>query len=241
MPDSSVRDSSSNPSPPNEAAPRFLDAGETALVVEFGRVVDPHVHDRVLALDEAVSATHIDGVIETVPTYRSLMIHYDPRRLARDEIAVRIEALLGRATTGRKTPQTRRVPVCYEQPYAEDIAEVSQRLGLDERRIVELHSRARYRLYMYGFLPGYAYLGRLPKELEIPRRPMPRSPVPTGAILIAGEQVVIAGVAMTTGWYMLGRTPLHVFDLQREPPSLFDVGDEIAFEPITSAEFDAAR
>ena len=231
-------DSSSNPSLPNEPAPRFLDAGESALVVEFGRVVDPHIHDRVLALDRALLAANIDGVIETVPTYRSLMVHYDPRRLARDEIVERAGALVDRAGSVRTTPQVRRVPVCYEPPHAEDLAEVSRELGIDERRIVEIHSSARYRLYMYGFLPGYAYLGRLPKELEIPRRANLRSPVPTGALIIAGEQVVIAGVPSITGWYMLGRTPLRVFDLEREPPSLFDAGDEIVFEPISAAEYE---
>jgi len=231
-----VPDSSSNPSSPS--TPRFLDAGESALVVEFGSAVDPQIHDRVMALDDAVTAAKIDGIVETVPTYRSLMVHYDPRRLARDEISARIEALIDRARPANKAPQLRRVPVCYEQPHAEDLAEVSRQLGIDEQRIVDIHSGARYRLYMYGFLPGYAYLGRLPKEIEIPRRANLRSPVPTGAVIIAGTQVVIAGIPSVTGWYMLGRTPLRVFDLERNPPSLFDPGDEIVFEPIGAAEYE---
>jgi inhibitor of KinA len=218
--------------------PKFLDAGESAIVVEFGRIVDTALHDRVLALDAAVTKARIDGVTETVPTYRSLMVYYDPRVLGRDELARKLQLLLARAASVKVAPAKHTVPVCYEPPHAEDLAEVANKLGIEEREIVEHFTRATYRLYMYGFLPGFAYLGRLPKELEIPRRQMPRSPTPMGAVQIAGEQVVITGVSMTTGWYMIGRTPWHVFDLARESPFLFDVGDEIAFESISAATFD---
>jgi KipI family sensor histidine kinase inhibitor len=227
--------SRSNPSLPK---PRYLDAGESAIVVEFGRIVDVALHDRVLALDAQVTAAKIDGVTETVPTYRSLMVYYDSRRLGRDEIVAHVERLLAHATPVRIEAKRRTVPVCYSLPYAEDLADVARRLQLSEARIVELFTRATYRLYMFGFLPGFAYLGRLPKELEIPRRETPRSPTPMGAVQIAGEQVVITGVAMTTGWYMIGRTPMRVFDLARETPFIFDVGDEIVFEPIDAAEFE---
>lgn len=230
---SKVPASSSSPS-----RPKFLDAGESALVVEFGRVVDVALHDRVLALDAAVTEARIDGVTETVPTYRSLMVHYDPRVLGRNELARTLELLLARTTSVKLAPARHTIPVCYDPPHAEDLAEVASKLGVGERRIVERFTQTSYRLYMYGFLPGFAYLGRLPKELEIPRREMPRSPTPMGAVQIAGEQVVITGVSMTTGWYMIGRTPLRVFDLARESPFLFDVGDEVTFEPIGAAEFD---
>ena len=218
--------------------PRFLDAGESALVVEFGRIVEPALHDRVLALDAAVTKARIDGVIETVPTYRSLMVHYDPRQLGREELARKVQLLLARTTSVTIAPARRNVPACFQLPYAEDLSEVARRLHVDEAHIVERFTQAGYRLYMYGFLPGFAYLGRLPHELEIPRRETPRSPTAIGAVQIAGEQVVITGVAMTTGWYMIGRTPLRVFDLERETPFLFDVGDEIVFEPIDAATFE---
>ncbi|MGH7662154.1 MAG: 5-oxoprolinase subunit B family protein [Vulcanimicrobiaceae bacterium] len=225
--------SNSNPPPPN-----YLDAGESALVVEFGRVVDVALHDRVLALDAALAAKKIDGITETVPTYRSLMVHYDPRVVGRDELVAQVRALLSRASPVRTSPVRRTVPVCFDLPYAEDLAEAAQKLQLDERSVVEIFSKATYRLYMYGFLPGYAYLGKLPKRLQIPRREKPRSPIPPGAVIIAGEQVVIAGVASPTGWHMIGRTPLRVLDLNRHPPFIFDVGDEIAFEPIDAAAFE---
>jgi KipI family sensor histidine kinase inhibitor len=227
--------SSSNPSLPK---PRFLDAGESAIVVEFGRVVDKTLHDRVLALDAAVAAAKIEGVTETVPTYRSLMVYYDARRIERDEIVGRLEKLLAHTSSVRVEPKQRTIPVCYTMPHAQDLAEVARHLQLSQDRIVEIFTNATYRVYMFGFLPGFAYLGRLPKALEIPRREMPRSPTPMGAVQIAAEQVVITGIAMTTGWYMIGRTPLRVFDLARESPFIFDVGDEIRFEPIDNAAFE---
>ncbi|MGH7715629.1 MAG: 5-oxoprolinase subunit B family protein, partial [Vulcanimicrobiaceae bacterium] len=168
--------SSSHPSPP-----KFLDAGESAIVVEFGRVVDVTLHDRVLALDATVTAAKIDGVTETVPTYRSLMVYYDAVRVGRDEIVAQIESLLARTTAVRTEPKQRTIPVCYQPPHAEDLAEVAQRLRLSEARIVEHFTQAAYRVYMFGFLPGFAYLGRLPNELQIPRRETPRSPTPMGA------------------------------------------------------------
>jgi inhibitor of KinA len=222
----------------NLQPPKFLDAGESALVVEFGRAVDVALHDRVLALDAALAAAKIDGITETVPTYRSLMVHYDARSLSRDDVVARVRKLLSSASPVPSSPARRTVPVCFELPYAEDLAEAAEKLGLDQRRIVEIFSQATYRLYMYGFLPGYAYLGRLPKPLQIPRREKPRSAIPPGAIIIAGEQAVIAGVASPTGWHMIGRTPLRVLDLKREPPFIFDVGDEIVFEPVGAAAFE---
>lgn len=223
----------------NSNPPKYLDAGESALVVEFGRVVDVALHDRVLALDAALAEAKIDGIAETVPTYRSLIVHYDPRALGRDDLVGKVQALLSRPSAAPTTAARRTVPVCFDLPYAEDLAEAAEKLGLEPRRVVEIFSQAMYRLYMYGFLPGYAYLGRLPKPLQIPRREKPRSPIPPGAIIIAGEQVVIAGVASPTGWHMIGRTPLRVLDLDREPPFVFNVGDEVVFDPVDAAAFEA--
>jgi KipI family sensor histidine kinase inhibitor len=230
---SNVPESSSNPSPP-----KFLDAGDSAVIVEFGRVVDVALHDRVLALDAAVTAAKIDGVTETVPTYRSLMIYYDARSIERDQIIARVEKLLAQTSSVLIEPKVRTIPVCYAPPHAEDLAEVAQHLNLSQDRIIDIFTNTPYRVYMFGFLPGFAYLGRLPEAIGIPRRATPRSPAQTGAVLIAAEQVVITGVTMTTGWYMIGRTPLRVFDLARESPFIFDVGDEVRFEPIDNATFE---
>ncbi len=222
----------------NYAAPRFLPAGESALVVEFGQTIDPEVHDRVMALDAALARAKIEGVLEAVPTYRSIMVHFDPRRVTTEALT---EALrrLETAAPARTRPTRWRIPACYDPPHAEDLAELAAILGLPPERIVALHAGALYRVYMYGFAPGYTFLGGLPEALRVSRRATPRTPAPPGSLLIAGGQALIASVAMPTGWYGLGRTPVKVFDPRRDRVFLADIGDEIAFERIDSATFDA--
>lgn len=223
-------------------SPRFLPAGESALVVEFGSTIDPAIHDRVLALDAAIEEAHIPGVLECVPTYRSLMVHFDPRIMATEELI----GLLGGLEVGHRATRARRrwhIPACYDAPLAEDLPEVAGRLGLPEEGVVDLHRRAVYRVYMHGFAPGFTFLGGLAPELAISRRAVPRAPVPPGSLLIAGGQALIASCAMPTGWYMIGRTPVRVFDRTRERMFLADVGNELSFERIdrpTFEEMDAA-
>jgi inhibitor of KinA len=219
--------------------PRYLPAGESALVVEFGDTIDPKIHDRVLALDAAVNVANWEGVTETVPTYRSLMIHFDPRRLTTEALANSLAGL----DYAPAPPQTRQqrwhIPACYDAPHGEDIAEIAALLGLPRARIIDLHEGARYRVYMYGFAPGFTFLGGLPNELSIPRRPVPRAPAPPGSLLIAGGQALIASCAMPTGWYGIGRTPVKMFDPRRGQVFFAGIGDEICFERIDPAAFDA--
>jgi KipI family sensor histidine kinase inhibitor len=221
-------------------APRFLSAGETALVVEYGRAIDPLLHDHVLALDAALAAAKIEGIIETVPTYRSLMIHFDPRATTPETLIQKLTAL---DVTPRSTSATKRwrIPVCYDPSLAEDMDEVASALHLPPERIISLHAEALYRVYMYGFAPGFTFLGGLPGELSISRRATPRPPAPPGSLLIAGGQALITSIAMPTGWYVIGQTPVRVFDPARAQPFLTNVGDEILFERIDLATFEALR
>ena len=223
----------------NFPKPRYLAAGESALVVEFGDTIDPKIHGRVLALDAAIGQANWEGVIETVPTYRSLMIHFDPRRLTTEALADALAGLDYASAPPRTRRQLWRIPACYDAPHGEDIAEVAALLGLSPALIIDLHFAARYRVYMYGFAPGFTFLGGLARELTIPRRAVPRAPVPSGSLLIAGGQALIAGCAMPTGWYAIGRTPVKMFDPRREQVLLAGVGDELCFERIDFAAFDA--
>jgi len=218
-------------------APRYLAAGESALVVEFGAKIDPAIHHRVLALDAALSKANIGGVIETVPTYRSLMIHFDPRRWPMEELVAAIARLEEAPRLALELRRRWHIPACYEPPFAEDIDLVASALGLSAARVAELHATARYRVYMYGFAPGFLFLGGLPQALNFPRRPMPRAPVPAGALLIAGGQALIASCPMPTGWYMLGRTPVKMFAPRRDPIFLMGIGDEVCFEQIGGSAF----
>jgi KipI family sensor histidine kinase inhibitor len=217
--------------------PRFLDAGETALVVEFGDAIDPALNDRVLALDDALRGAALGGVIETVPTFRSLLIQYDPLVIVREKLVAEVVARDLPATSGRHAGRRWRFPCCYEPPYGEDIAEVAARLSLTVDRVIALHTQSFYRLYMYGFAPGFAYLGGLAGELGISRREHPRPPHPVGAIMIAGGMSLVTTVAMPTGWWVIGRTPERMFAADRDPVFLAAVGDEIRFEPVDADTF----
>ena len=170
---------------------RYLPAGESALVVEFGDTIDPKIHDQVLALDAAVQQAKWEGVTETVPTYRSLMIHFDPRRLTTEALADALAGLDYASAPPRTRRQFWRIPACYDPPHGEDIVEVAAILDLSPERIIGLHLGARYRVYMYGFAPGFTFLGGLPNELTIPRRVVPRPPAPPGSLLIAAGTMYV--------------------------------------------------
>ena len=218
-------------------SPRFLYAGESALVVEYGQRIDPAIHDRVVALDRAVSAAAIPGVIETVPTYRSLMINYDPEMIAPDALIERLRNLPVEAAKAAAPAQRWIVPACYDPSLALDLGYVADTLKIAPEKLVALHSGAVYRLYMYGFAPGFAYLGGLPAALNISRRTEPRPTSPPNCLLTAGGQALITTVVMPTGWYIIGRTPERFFALDRDPVFLAGVGDEVTFEPVDAATF----
>ena len=219
--------------------PRFLDAGEAALVVEFGREVDPAANDRVLALDAVLAAQSVAGLRELVPTYRSLMIHYDPLILSRGALVALAQQALARSAGETAQSQSWTLPCCYDLPYGEDLDEAAAVLGITRDRAIALHIAARYRVYMYGFAPGYAYLGGLPTELAISRRPAPRPPHPVGAILIGGGLCGVATFPMPTGWYVMGRTPARLYAREREEAFLISPGDTLHFESVDVATFDA--
>lgn len=218
-------------------SPRILDAGEAALVVEFGATVDPAVSDRVLALDDALAADRPRGIAETVPTYRSLMIHYDPLVLDRETLADHVRTLAGRAPERASDPARWVLPCCYEAPHGEDLAEVAGLIGRTPAEVVAFHSEAIYRVYMYGFAPGFAYCGGLPDVLAVRRRASPRPPHPTNAIMIGGGLAAVATVAMPTGWYVLGATPCRLYAPERTESFFVRPGDTLRFEAVDAATF----
>ena len=218
---------------------RLLDAGERALVVEFGSVVDPEINGKVLALDSAFSAAAIAGVRETVPTYRSLMIHYDPLVVTRAELARHIAAVESTHPPAPKPGARWTLPCCYDPALGEDIGELAGLLKLDVARIAHVHAGGIYRAYMYGFAPGYCYLGGLPPELAVSRRATIRPPTPENVVLVGGGLSLVATISMPTGWYVVGRTPERMYAPKRERPFLVDVGDEIRFDAVDRASFEA--
>lgn len=219
-------------------APRVLAAGDAAFSVEFGDAIDPALNARVHALDRALAAAPLPGVIETVPTYRSLLVYFDPARTEPETL--RTDLLARAAATEGAAPapgRLFRVPVRYGGPMGEDLEAVAAQLNLAPEELVRRHSAPEYRVYMIGFSPGLAYLGGLPPELVIPRRDDPRPAVPRGAVLMAGQQTLFYPVEMPTGFHVLGRTPVRAFDLGRPEPFLLQPGDRVLFHAIDDAEY----
>jgi len=220
---------------------RVLSSGDTALVVEFGDRIDRALSERVLALRARVDQAGIAGVIETVPTFRSLMVHYDPLRIGAAGLKAVIETLLEGEASPNQKRRLWRVPVCYEGELAPDLDEVGERTGLETSEVAALHASARYHVYMVGFLPGYPYMGDLPRPLHLPRRADPRVRVPPGSVAIATAMTAIYPVESPAGWHLIGTTPIRIFDPGVEPPALFAPGDAVEFEAIGRAAFDGLR
>lgn len=220
---------------------RFLAAGDTAVVVEFGDSIDRELNDRVLSLSARVRTARIPGVIETVPTYRSLMVHYDVLATDQATLIAAIEDLLHASTTAPAGCRLWRIPACYEASHAPDLAEVAERTKLSVEAIVRLHAASTFHVYMVGFVPGFPYLGDLPSSLMLPRRVDPRVKVPAGSIAIAGAMTGIYPVESPGGWHLIGATPVRLFDVKSPRPALLNPGDKVRFEPITAARFDTIR
>ena len=219
-----------------EKAPRLLPCGDAALVVQFGEEIDPGLNARVLALDARV-AEGVPGVIETVPTYRSLLVHYDPTATDFHTLG---DALVGMsadlpetATQGRLW----RIPVVYGGEFGIDLESVAAHHGITTDELIRRHSAPTYRVYMMGFLPGFAYLGGLDPTIAISRRESPRLKTPAGTISIGGIQALVASIEAPSGWHLLGRTPVRNFMIDRDPVFILDAGNRVKFEPIPASEW----
>ena len=221
--------------------PKILPCGDSAVTIEFGDRIDPDINGMVLALDDIIRARAPAGLLETVPTYRSLTVQFDPVetdyealiRLVNEET----KDLAPRKAVGRRW----RVPVVYGGEYGSDLEDVAETHGMTPAQVIEIHSSAIYRIYMIGFLPGFTYLGGLDKRVATSRRVQPRAKIPSGTIMIGGEQAGIAPMDMPSGWHNLGLTPVRPYAPERDPFFLFAAGDEIVFEPVDASRWDALQ
>lgn len=213
--------------------PRLLPAGDSALVVEFGDEIHPDIHRQVLALDYALNREPFPGLRETVPTYRSLLVHYDPLQLPWDEALRYVtDALRRSAEVPMPEPAEVEIPVIYGGEFGPDLEFVAEHSGLSVDEVIRLHASVPYTVYMLGFAPGFVYLGGLPDRLATPRLPTPRPSVPAGAVGIAGRQTGIYALSTPGGWRIIGRTPRTMLDLQQDPPTLLKPGDRVRFVPV---------
>lgn len=219
--------------------PRLTVAGDSALALEFGDSIDPVLNDRVLALDAALAREPIAGVVEIVPTYRSLMVHYDPTAIDFAKLGKLIMDIAAREAATPRKGRRWRVPVVYGGAFGIDLEEVAKWHGMTTDEVVARHSAGDYRVYMLGFLPGYTYLGGLDPQIATPRRPDPRLETPAGTIGIGGIQTGIQCLAAPSGWHLVGRTPMRTYHPRRDPMFLLEPGDSVTFFPIPASEWEA--
>lgn len=219
---------------------KFLTAGDSAVVMEFGSVIDEAVGGEVKRVLHAVEAENIKGVEEVVPTFRSLLVYYRPELISYKKLVKKLEALYARpAAAENNTKRIIHIPVCYAGEFGEDIKDVAAHTGLTESEIIALHSEKPYLIYMLGFLPGFAYLGGLDKRLHTPRLKNPRTKIPQGSVGIGGEQTGIYPLASPGGWRLIGRTPVKPYDPLRKEPFLYKAGEYIKFDPVSLEEYAA--
>ena len=216
-------------------AARVHSLGDAAMTLEFGTTIDLATNARVAAAHRAIHAAAIPGVVEFVPTFRSLTIHFDPARIGFDALAGRITKLDLDAPAAAEAPRIWTVPVVYDGPDLEAVAEAS---GLTPEEVAALHSGTDYRVYMLGFLPGFAYLGDLPEPLRLPRLAEPRVRVPPGSVAIADQLTAIYPVQSPGGWRLIGRTPFRTFDPAADPPIVLRPHDVVRFTPVDAGEFE---
>jgi KipI family sensor histidine kinase inhibitor len=217
--------------------PRILPSGDSAITVEFSRNIDDAANRRVLALDRAMTAEPVTGVTETVPTYRSLLVHYDPVLIDFDKLGEKILTLAQRPVPATAKTRRWRIPVVYGGEHGIDLEDVAKTLNTTADEIVARHVAGDYRVAMIGFTPGWSYLSGLADSLHMPRRQNPRLLTPAGTISIGGVQTGVQCLAAPSGWHLLGRTAVRTYQLHRNPIFLLEPGDNVSFAPVDAKTF----
>lgn len=219
---------------------RFLDAGDGGLVVELGRDIDEATNAAVMALAEHLGEAAPDGILEIIPTYRSLLVQFDPLRLTKSMLVAAVESAWAATRTVDRHASLWHIPVCYGGGHGADLEAVARANGLDEAEVIARHAAVTYRIYMIGFAPGFAYLGGLDRSLHTSRRAEPRLKTPPRSVSIGGMQTAVSPpMEIPSGWHMLGQTAVRTYDPARKAQCfLFEPGDYLRFHPIEPHEYE---
>ena len=213
--------------------PAFFDSGESGLLVDFGTPDDRQQSLSILQISKALQASVLPGLKEIIPALSSLTILYDPFTLSRSRLVEEILRCCERSSEFVPSARHWDVPVIYGGEGGPDLKDVAMCAGMSEEEVIALHAGRSYHVYMLGFLPGFAYLGDLPKELQLPRRATPRARVPAGSVAIASAMTAIYPLESPGGWHIIGHTPVNPWDLHRRKEPLFQAGDQVSFTPVT--------
>ena len=220
---------------------RYLVSGDCAVTVEFGNEISPEINRKIRAFKIALEKEQIEGIVETVPTYRSLLVVYKPEVIRFSALTEKFEQVLSSmGSIQNPAANGDRESRCFTAGrWDRNLANVAEHNGLTEEEVVKIHSSEEYLIYMLGFIAGFPYLGGMDKRIATPRLKSPRVKIEGGSVGIAGEQTGIYPVASPGGWQLIGRTPLKLYDSEREKPVLLESGQYIKFRPVTEEEYKA--
>lgn len=217
---------------------KILTAGDASLLIEFGKEISPEINSKITGVVQLMKEQHIEGVVDVIPAFCSLLINYDPRVISYDEITKRMKRILKMdVRAGETKKRVFEIPVCYGGKYGPDLGFIAENAGLTEEEVIKIHSSRDYLIYMLGFLPGFCYLGGLDERIHTPRLANPRIKISAGSVGIGGSQTGIYPLDSPGGWQLMGMTPVKTYDPNREIPILLSAGDYIRFVPVEEEEY----
>jgi inhibitor of KinA len=219
--------------------------GDSALTIDFGNLVDENINKKLITLFRQLRQHASPKILDIIPAYSSLTVYYDvaaaalPGKSAFEVMAGMIEGMTATPHSSvEESSNLFEIPVCYAEKFAPDMAALAAQKGLSVREVIQIHTGRTYRVYMLGFLPGFAYMGTVDERISLPRKQDPRSKVLAGAVGIAGNQTGIYPLESPGGWQIIGRTPMQIFNRDKERPVLLQAGDSVNFYSITENEFE---
>ncbi|WP_339229779.1 5-oxoprolinase subunit PxpB [Aeribacillus sp. FSL K6-2833] len=213
--------------------------GDTGIIIQFGTEISEAIYQQIRQYVYRLEQIRIEGIVEWVPAYTTLAVFYRPNIISYDELSQKL-LKIGEKIESMPVPDpiVIEIPTLYGKEAGPDIQFVAETNGLSEEEVVKIHSSSDYLIYMIGFVPGFPYLGGMDKRIAAPRKKTPRSRIPAGSIGIAGEQTGIYPLETPGGWQIIGRTPVKLYDPQKQDPTLLKAGDYIRFVPITEREYE---
>jgi KipI family sensor histidine kinase inhibitor len=226
-------------------APRIETLGDSAVSLEFGDEISPEINARVMAvyaaLEEQRAAGALPGVVELVPSFRALAVHYNPQQTSRTELDGLLTPFLRVSAKAASHGRRWILPACYEPDFAPDLQDIAERANMAPADVVRLHTTTDFTIYILGFVPGFAYMGSVPEPLRFPRRTDPRTAVPAGSVAIAGDITAVYPLESPGGWHLIGRCPVPMFDPLASPPTFLSPGDSVRFQSISADDYHALK
>ncbi len=213
--------------------------GDSAVLLQFEEKIEPQINAAISSIVTMIKEQQVEGVIDMIPAFCSLLINYDSRIISYEEISKRLLAIMEMdIATESAAKVVYEIPVCYGGEYGPDMQNVMDNANLSEEEVIQIHTSEDYLIYMLGFLPGFTYLGGLDERIHTPRLANPRVSIPAGSVGIGGAQTGIYPLDSPGGWQLIGKTPIKTYDPMSEPPILFEAGQYIRFVSVSSERYE---